>query len=62
MWSSTFSYRQLKQLRVLVNHKFNIWENEVAPKVLACLDELNVEWTSLDIASMPPPTPLFGLG
>jgi hypothetical protein len=44
------AYHKLKQLRVLVNHKLNTnWENEVAPKVLACLEELKVEWTSLDI-------------
>ncbi|KAI0085894.1 hypothetical protein BDY19DRAFT_963551 [Irpex rosettiformis] len=39
-----------KELSVVVNHKLNsTWEFEVAPKVQACLDEMQVRWTSLDI-------------
>ncbi|KAI0086259.1 hypothetical protein BDY19DRAFT_962251 [Irpex rosettiformis] len=39
-----------KELSVVVNHKLNtIWEFQVAPKVQACLNELRVRWTSLDV-------------
>ncbi len=39
-----------KQLGVVVNHKLNtIWEFDVAPKILACLDDMGVLWTSADV-------------
>ncbi|KAN0072157.1 hypothetical protein V8E54_009886 [Elaphomyces granulatus] len=44
------AYRKIKQLGVVVNHKLNsVWEFEVAPKAQACLDKMQVLWTSLDI-------------
>jgi hypothetical protein len=44
------AYRKVKQLGIVVNHKLNTaWEHDVAPKVLACLEEMGVLWTSTDI-------------
>lgn len=44
------AYRKVKQLGIVVNHKLNaIWETDVAPKVLACLDKKGIAWTSTDI-------------
>jgi hypothetical protein len=44
------AYRKVKQLGIVVNHKLNtIWEHDVAPKVLACLDKMGISWTSTDI-------------
>lgn len=44
------AYRKLKQLSVVTDHELNdSWEYTVAPKVIACLDNLKVLWTSLDV-------------
>ena len=44
------AYRKLKQLGVVVNHTLNtVWEDNVALKIHACLDEIRVEWTSTDV-------------
>ncbi len=45
------AYRNINQPELgLVNYKLNSdWEFQVAPKVQACLDEMQVQWTSLDI-------------
>jgi len=45
------AYRNINQPELgLVNHKPNSdWEFQVASKVQACLDEMQVQWTSLDI-------------
>jgi hypothetical protein len=44
------AYRRIKELRVVVNHRLNaIWEDSVAPRVHACLDEIGVLWTSTDV-------------
>ena len=44
------AYRRLKQLGIVVNHKLNTnWLSLVAPKIQACLDRLQVKWTSLDV-------------
>lgn len=43
-------YNQRKQLGTVVDHKLNTaWEYDVAPRILACLDELGALWTSADI-------------
>jgi hypothetical protein len=44
------AYSRLKELGVVVNHRLNtIWEHDVAPKVIAFLDEMGVLWTSVDV-------------
>jgi hypothetical protein len=44
------AYHKVKQLGIVISHKLNtIWEHDVAPKILACLDKMGVLWTSTDI-------------
>jgi hypothetical protein len=46
------AYRKLKELRVVGNHAPNLkeaWEGDLAPKLRALLDSMEVKWTSIDI-------------
>jgi len=41
---------RLKELRVAGNHKISeVWQDDLAPKVKAILDQNNVDWSSIDI-------------
>ncbi|KAK0214038.1 hypothetical protein IW262DRAFT_292361 [Armillaria fumosa] len=44
------AYHEQKQLYPVFNHKLNtLWDGDLARKVHACLDELDVNWTSTDV-------------
>jgi len=50
MPSGPEAYHVAKQLGVVGKHKLNtVWEDSVAPKVFACLDEMGVNWTSINV-------------
>ena len=51
-WKKTQSldaYIKPKQLGVVFNHKLNTIWRDVAPKVAACLDEMGVRWSTIDV-------------